>query len=341
MANNPNEQTDQVQPDPKQGVLEGTLMESAPQPSETSALAKTIQDLHETEAIPLFHEDEETGEDIPHALVLPAGKRLISVKPFRDQYLKTPERLRGTAQFTELASFIAHVNRTKNPDTLLFGDATNNSAKLIAVYDYHAAGENPKPTWQEHRAEYAFPISDEWKAWKGREGEANKMSMQKFAEFLESRVVDVALPSAMVDGSIADQMQKQLGVEFASPSRLIQISKNIALNVDQQFVEASDAQGGAKNFSFIEKNKDGAGAPFKIESGFLINIPVFRGDKRWIIPVQLRYRKPTDGAKGIMFFYDVYRMDLHFFESVKAACKKVSEETKLEVLMGTPERSGA
>jgi len=332
------QQTDALNPKPDEGVplgaLSGELL-NATVHSEAAALSEVYQRFHETEAIPLEHIAED-GTDSPHILIVPAGKRAISLKPFRDQYLTRPERQRGIARFTELASFVSHVKRTKTEDTVLFAEIDVDDAKIVAVYDYNAPGHGNAPGWQQHRAEYSFPFSDEWKAWKEQEGEARAMSMQKFAEFLERRVMDVALPAAVEAGSLADKMQKQLEIEFASPSRLLQISKNISINQTDAFVEAVDLQGGAKNFSFKQKNTDAAGAPFKIEGGFLIRIPVFRGDKSWIIPVQLRYR--NNG--GVRFFYDVYRMDMHFYESVKAACELVNKETELEVLMGSPELDG-
>jgi hypothetical protein len=167
------------------------------------------------------------------------------------------------------------------------------------------------------------------------------MGMKKFAEFLEDRIMDVADRTKISDkdweGSIGQRMAEQLGIGFASPSRLVGLSRNLTINVRNTFEEAQDLGGGVQNFTFKEARTDTFGAPVEIESAFLIKIPVFRGDEPWVIPVQFRHRI-IDGK--VHFFYTVYRMDLHFFEAVKRACQKVKTDTGLPVLMGLPELRG-
>lgn len=318
--------------------------------SNAAAMASEFARMHETETVLATREarfdangvsvNDPLTENEAQLMVVPSGKRLVSMKPFIDEWRKFPERKKGCATLTDVDSFVSHVKRTATENTVIFGDTTLNAAKLLAVYDYNLAQDKSgEARHLEHRAQYAFPYSDEWLAWTMRQGEQRLMSMKEFAEFLEERVIDVVdqktIKEAKWAGSLGEKMQLQLGIEFASPSRLIQISRHLSINVKNEFQEAVDTQGGAKNFSFKSSNTDDRGGPVSIEGGFLIRIPVFRGDAAWDIPVQLRYRTVENKLK---FFYQVYRMDLHFFEAVKRTCAKVATDTGVMVLMGTPER---
>src|SRR4051812_4614409 len=121
------------------------------------------------------------------------GVKLHNLKPLLDEYLTNPERRKGTAQLGDLASFIAHVIRFKDEDSVLFADPTVTAPKLTAVLDYHRKGPTADPRFLQHRAIYPFPLSDEWKAWKAKDGQ--EISQQEFAEFLEDRISDVADPA--------------------------------------------------------------------------------------------------------------------------------------------------
>lgn len=328
-----------------EGLLQGSF---EPGKSNTEALSETFARFHETEMLAVSREgyldDEGTPVEAPtenecHVLILPSGKRAVSVKPFLDQYRKFPERKTGLATLTDVDSFVEHVKRTATGETVIFGDQTLNLAKLIAVYDYNKPeADKGLARHMEHCAEYRFPHSDEWIAWHGRQGEKNIMPMKAFAEFIEDRIMDVVDPTKATpkewEGSIGQRMQEQLGITYATPSRLVSISRSLSINVNNAFEESVDLDNGVKNFTFKETRTGSFGAPVEIESAFLIRIPVFRGDKPWVIPVQFRHRV-IDGK--VHFFYTVYRMDLHYLESVKRTCDKVKHDTGRPLLMGLPE----
>lgn len=336
--------------DPTEGVSEGLLqgahMSTA---GNTAALIDAFARLHDASRVVLSRETgvDDEGNPTPamtereaEVMIIPSGKRVVSMKPFLDEYREFPERKIGLAKLTDVASFCAHVKRTATANTVLFGDDTLNAAKLIALYDYNLAqdGGDGAARHMEHAACYEFPYSDEWKAWRERQGAARAMGMKEFAEFLEGRVMDVADQATLTakewEGSIGEKMQEMLGVRFANAARLVSISRSIHMNVRNEFSEAVDTEGGAQNFVFKENRTDKFGSPFEIEGGFLIRIPVFRGDAPWVIPVQLRHRVIES---RLVFFYEIYRMDLHFFEAVKRTCVKVSADTGRPVLMGLPE----
>src|SRR3546814_747731 len=106
-----------------------------------------------------------TGEEIP---VLVTGQqqnvKLFSPEDF-DPFREQPLRRSGTAVLTALESFVAHVNRFKDEDSIIFASDDRAAPSLTAVIDYHRQGHQGDPRFGQHRGHFAFPLSDEWKAW--------------------------------------------------------------------------------------------------------------------------------------------------------------------------------
>jgi hypothetical protein len=59
----------------------------------------------------------DVGQTSMSVIAVPNGYELKSLKPFFDELRNNPSRRTGTAAMLDLASFIAHVNRFKNPNT--------------------------------------------------------------------------------------------------------------------------------------------------------------------------------------------------------------------------------
>jgi uncharacterized protein YfdQ (DUF2303 family) len=266
------------------------------------------------------------------AFVAPTAIRPTSVKALMDEYLTAPERRKGTAKLADLDSFIAHVNRFKDSDSAVFcaADFDAMSAGLTSVLDYHRAGSESAPRFGTHRGSYAFPFSDEWKAWNDVSGE--KMEQAAFAALLEDRIADVCDPATA--GVFAIQLAAQLGVDFASPSRLLGLSRGIEINVDRRIAQVVKLDSGEARISFEETHSGPGGADLKVPGGFLLQIPVFQGDAPYQIPARLRYKAvgPT-----IVWTVELYRLDRAFRDALSKACDRVRAETGLPMLMGSPE----
>ena len=63
---------------------------------------------------------------------------------------------------------------------------------LTSVLDYHPKGPASSldaARFGQHRGQYFFPLSDEWKSWNEKDGE--DMSQSQFARFMEDRLPEV------------------------------------------------------------------------------------------------------------------------------------------------------
>jgi hypothetical protein len=248
-----------------------------------------------------------------------------------DDYRTKPLRRKGTAALNDLDSLIAHVNRFKDADTVLFANDNRANPSIMAVLDYHRAGAESDARFGTHRARFAFPLSDEWQAWSG----SNKkpMRMVEFAAFLEDRIIDV------LDGTetLPDDMARfvnAIGGKIASPSKLMEIAVGLKVHDKSAVGETVNLSSGEGEITFVSQHTDGKGAPLKVPNLFLIGIPVFKNGPAYRIAVRLRYRK-SDG--GLTFWYELWRDDRVFDDAFSEALNRAREETGLPVLLGLPE----
>lgn len=269
--------------------------------------------------------------DTRKLVVLPEGKRVESLKELWDEYLPKPERITGTATLFDERSFVEHVNEQKQSATRIFANPKFEHPSLTAVYDYHAVvGGTQAPDWQQHRAVWPLLLSKEWKSWTAKSGSA--MSHVEFAEFLERHVPDVYWGDQMSD--YTKLLIAQLELKLASPSTLIGLSRNLAVNVETRVKHVQTLSSGEVSLVYDEQHRDGEGQPIKVPNAFLIAIPVILGGPTYQILVRLRYRM---ASQKISWFIDLHRADVVFDAALREICARVAAETGVPVFLGSPE----
>lgn len=251
-----------------------------------------------------------------------------------DEYRDHPERRTGTAVMTRLESFIEHVLRFKNGESVVFAKDDRTAPGLTAVLDYHDAGADGTPRFGKHRTTFNFPLSEEWKVW--AKFNSKKMDMVEFAQFLEERINDVDYLESIDD--LNEDIRRFIGAtgldKIASPSRLVELSKNLQIHEASTVKAVHNPASGEGVIRFESEHTDAAGQPVDVPGLFIICIPVFAHDGYYRIAARLRYRK---GPDGISFWYDLWRPDLVFDDAFDKACERVKSETGLPLLIGAPE----
>lgn len=301
--------------------------------SENTAILDAARRFGDIEGVELEPDElPKTLEMFPAVFSVPSGRRLVSVKQFIDELRTRPVRKAGTSELTTIDSFVAQVNRTKDANTVIFADvASRQEPRLLAVFDYNEAGPTGGPRFGTHRALYRFPVSDQWKAWTGKPIEG--IGQADFAEFLESRIMDVLDPTST--GKTLDAFCKQLGITLASPQRLMELSRGLALHAEHKVIQNVNIGSGEAQIGFSENHTDTAGAPLKVPGGFAIAIPVFRNGPAYQIPVRLRYRV---GGGQIRWTLQPQRLDEVWDDAVTESVNAVTTKTELTTLFGTPEK---
>lgn len=272
------------------------------------------------------------GLSVP-AVVTREGVRPVPKTVFGD-YLLNPDRRVGTAAMTRLDSFIEHVKRFMNDDSVVFACDDRTAPALTAVLNYHDAGADALARFGDHRTTFRFPLSEEWKVW--LKGNKVKMSMADFAEFLEERVNDIDTIEGRDD--LNEDIQRFIGAtgldRIASPSRLIELSRNLQVHESSVIKQVQNLGTGEGVLRFESEHTDASGQPVDVPGLFIICIPVFAHDGYYRIAARLRYRKT---GEGIVFWYDLWRTDLVFDDAFDKACQRVRAETELPLLIGAPE----
>lgn len=293
------------------------------------SLANLVMSLHRAEPFRL---------DGAEAAIVPNGMTLHSLKNLRDQWLPKPERRNGTAELGDLASFIAHANRFKSTASAVFAQRNEEKPGLLSVLDYHPeGGASTETDWCHHRGRYAFPLSEQWKAWAQADGAW--LGQKAFAEFVEERILDVLPPPK--DGrddasALALDLVTTLGGEFAGPSRLLEVSRGLRVTETAEVANVTNLASGEVEVVFRTTHTGAAGQKLSVPNLFLVGVPVFDGDAAYKLPIRLRYRR-VDGH--IVWQVARYRPDIVFFDAFDRATARVREETGLPVFIGTPEGS--
>lgn len=310
------------------------------QHSEAAAVAEIVARHVKPEVVKVTGQENQPETEV---LILPEGLEAISIKRYIDEFRTAPERRKGTAAMATLESFIEHANRFKDGDSALFahdgGQAVEGERRfrptLTSVLNYHTAGPDGNPRFGDHRGVYTFPISDEWAAWTKKNGEP--MSQIEFAEFLEDRILDVsAAPSisALAPDHPLRQMGEALGGTFAGPTKLMELSRGLAIRVGEVVKSATNLSSGEASIQYISEHQDETGQPLKVPSLFAIAIPVFKSGALYQIPVRLRYRTR---AGAITWAYELYRAEKAQRDAFEEAARQAADETELPVFFGQPE----
>lgn len=265
--------------------------------------------------------------------ILPNGKVLQSLKALRAEYAERPDRVTGTATMQDESSFIAHVDKFSGISSAIFCEPSFEKPSFTAVYDYHDVDHagTRVPAFAVHRAVWPLRLSKEWTTWMGHAGKT--MSHVDFAEFLERNVPDVFWGDELSEHS--KLLISTLDLRRGTPSNLVALSRNLAVNVEVAVRSAQTLSSGEIALTYVENHKDGEGEPIKIPNAFFIAIPVVLGGPTYQVLARLRYR--VNGGK-ITFAYDLHRVDIVFDAAVREIRERVAEATSCPVYLGAPEK---
>lgn len=280
--------------------------------------------------------DVELETEGQKVVAVPKGVELKSLKAFHDEWLPAPRRRQGVSIHKTLASLVDWVNRFKSEQSVLFADPGDAAKPVLqAVINYNPAGpvddDDQKTDWGDHRGRYAFPLSDQWAAWKAVDGK--KQTVREFSRFIERQIEDIGDPADA--GKIAKQIPEKLGFALATPAQVLTLSKGLSLVVDHTVTNVFDPNTGEMRLQFEQKHKDHTGKPLDPIKAFLLLIPVFQGGTVYPVGVRLLY-EVDEGS--VLFTTQLYREDLFFKDAFETACEVARGATQLPLYFGSPEQ---
>jgi uncharacterized protein YfdQ (DUF2303 family) len=220
-----------------------------------------------------------------------------------DERAPAPRRRTGNVNLDTLDSFIAHVNRYKSDDSVVFADQGN--GRLVAVFNYHPAGaDHASAGWADHRAVYACPKSDSWIAWSNRAGDG--MSKHDFAQFLDDHREDIVTAE-----------------DYPNSAAMLEMVRKLHVKTKGEYRDDFDQVTGERTLILRSEHEESS---TKIHRAFLLGIPIYRGGKAYYIEVRIQFR--IKGDAGPVFSYTLHDAA----KQVEQAFSEVTERVRAEAV---------
>lgn len=287
----------------------------------------TLKAMH---ALVLQHIEARVVDTRPGAvLVVPNTHTVHDLEALVDKHRAAPSRARGTVALHTLDALVAHARRHRTATSAAYVNALGAAPELVVVYDDHpAAADGPAGGWREHRAVYAFPLSEAWCRWTA--AAAKPLDVAAFARLLEDGFADVR---AVAPG---DDVPRLEGVRYATPAELLGLAQGLSVRVEQRVIDQRRLDNGTAQLVFQETHSDERGEPLRVPTGFLLGVPVFVGGPAYAVPVRLRYRV----ANGqVTWSLALHAADEARREAVREAAARFVAEAGVPVFEGSPENT--
>lgn len=226
--------------------------------------------------------------------------------------LPTPRRARGTRILHDAVSFIALVNRYTTPETQTYCNARFDLGHTVFVTTFNPHVSAVEPGWDDFRAIYNVPQSEEWKRWTA----ANKreFSQGEFALWIEDNVRDIAE-----------------GEGYPSGSQMLEMALAFETTADSRLRSSVRLQSGGVEMTYIDQEDDATLQKMRMFDRFALGIAPFRSGQHYRVKARLRYRA-KDGR--VTFWYELIRPDLIVEDAVNDLAKLIAEQTARPVLFG-------
>jgi uncharacterized protein YfdQ (DUF2303 family) len=267
---------------------------------------------------------DETAEDVDgltiHHIAVPKGFELKTVTTDNEKYLPNPRRTKAKAVFSDLASFLAYLQRHNIPGrSAVWADFNprNYALSFRAVFDEHAP-ITPNdgawgPGWREHHATYKPLMSSEWDTWVG--GNKQVRSQIDFAEFLQANEEDISAANGL-----------------PSSIQMLEMATNFVMNEERALKSAVRLASGGVRLTYLADPDQGTLDTMQLFERFAIAIPVFQGVREaYSIVARLKYR--TKEGK-VTFSYELHRPDRVHAHAAQELIDKVRAEAGMPLYLG-------
>ena len=203
--------------------------------------------------------------NVPFA-VIPDGTQLVSLEKYvYNDHADRPERIRQSVTVLDPDAFVKYYSLYSDSQSRVF--AYEPKSEVVAVLDYHAAGEGAA-RWCQHKVTLSMRASEEWKIWTGKNNQ--QFSQIQFAEFLEQNAVDIYTPD---------------------PAHIMDVARDLEGTTEVQFGAGIRMNNGQVRFKYTEETKTTVGgSQVEVPERFALSIPVYIGGPRIPIEALLRFR---------------------------------------------------
>ncbi len=296
-------------------MIEETKIDTSSNVGAALAFASTV-----TEPLVLTVPFEDADETIIVTTGSDGGAEITPVRDLFAAHASAPERRAGTIMVHDLASFIAHVNRDKRPDSVIFCDV--HSRRLVAVLDFHGPADKA-PRFGQDRIAYGFELSSQIRAWieasTNRDGSAKSMDQKTFSRLIDDRLGDVG-EGSLEPGSLAAEFARRRGIKFAAVSDLIAFTRTIAAKSTTESEEIVDENSGDVSIQYKKRGdvKTNDGTPIAVPQAFVLRIPILNGLGATEYNIACRLRYDID-QRGLAWRVELHALDKYVQAAIEEA----------------------
>jgi len=290
-------------------MIEETKIETSSNVGAALAFAATV-----TEPLVLSVPFEGKPEDVIVTTGEHGAAKLTPVRDLFASHASAPERRKGTIVVHDLDSFIAHVNRDKRPDSVIFCDVPRR--QIIAVLDFHGPADKT-PRFGQDRIAYGFKLSPQLDAWIA--AASAPMDQKTFSRLIDDRLGDVG-EGELEPGSLAAEFARRRGIKFAAVSDLIAFTRTIAAKSTTESEEIVDENTGDVSIQYKKRGdlKTNDGNPIAVPQAFVLRIPILNGlgATEYNIAVRLRY---DIDQRGLAWRVELHALDKYVQAAIEEA----------------------
>lgn len=251
-----------------------------------------------------------------HALIVPAGGGVAVIDRDGDDARRraglNPATTRAaTTTVRDAQGLIELVKRWADEEsTVVYADPTHTAVTAVLNDDLN----NQALGWRDRRVSLALVHTPEWLAWTTSAG--RMWSQQEYAEFIEEHLDDIRTPPAADMLELAQSLEANVGVAFASGVRL------------------SDGQ---RQFTYREDTNASAGrnGQLTIPETFEIGLALWAGSNATPLVVECRLRYRISG-EGLRLGHVLHNQDSIVRSAFESEVVGPIANAGLTVVHGTP-----
>jgi uncharacterized protein YfdQ (DUF2303 family) len=270
---------------------------------------ETVQSLIELGRQTAGPQTVQTIPESPVPFIINEGAVKLLPELVFNEYAKHPQRVKANVGVLDPESFIEYYALFSDANSRVF--AYEPEIRVLAVLDYHAAGEGNSARWGQHRLTLTLQHSEEWKRWVGRNN--GQMIQEQFAEFLEQNSIDIVNPS---------------------PASMMEVARDLKATTEVEFGAGVRMQDGQVRFKYSETTKASVGSgQLAVPEQFVISLPVFVGGPRVQMQALLRFRV-KEGK--LVIWYTLVRPEDVSRTAFLVARQQIADALKVNIINGLP-----
>lgn len=230
--------------------------------------------------------------------------------------ISLPDHIRQKLALVDRESFTRYVKLYKGPSAQIFGTVTQTGAKFVAVLDYHESGNEHKPGYALHVADFNPQFSDEFAAWTAISGKF--MSQEAFLDHLR-RWGDV-----ITSHTDADMIEIVSNLEFATSGKFSSKIERTTGGRKLIFTEEIEGSSGQKT--------QGETKAIAVPNEITMNSEIYRGGAKFDYKADLLYRIL---GGNLTIAIELKRPHKVVKEAIESLITDIKAETELDPLIGT------